>query len=150
MSYTIEITGLDKMREYFKKSPQIVGPILEKATKKAGAMIVKTEKEQAPVKTATLRRSVELEYRPIQIRVYPNSRYAEYVEYGTGLFGPNKTYITPKRAKAMVFQGKNGLVFTRRSKGQAPNPFVERTVEMTRDNVDLIFRSALVEIINTY
>src|SRR4051812_27685854 len=40
-------------------------------------------------------------------------RYPVYVHEGTGLYGPLKRAITPKRAKFMVFLGRTGLVKTK-------------------------------------
>lgn len=146
--YKIEIEGLEEMRKAFKKAPERIGPILEKATKKAGALIVRTEKEEAPAKTANLRRSIELEYTPIAVRITPTANYAEFVHNGTGIFGEKGQMIRPKKAKAMVFQGKGGLVFTKKTKGQPANPFVERTRNKTKDDIQKIFSEAQQEIID--
>lgn len=44
---------------------------------------------------------------------------AEYVERGTGLFGPHHTRIVPRHRKSLYFQSRKfGAVFADSSKGQ--------------------------------
>lgn len=148
MSLSIQVRGLDKLMKSFSKAPQIIAPVLTTATKKAGAVVVTREKKEAPVNTGNLRRSVEIDYNPIQVKITPKARYAQFVNNGTGLFGETRRYIRPVTAKALKFKGKSGIIFTRRVKGQKPNPFVERTVKGTKSEVNNIFDKALEEIIN--
>lgn len=55
----------------------------------------------------------------------PGSRkYPVYVHEGTGLYGRLNRLITPRRARAMVFVGRTGLVVRRTIRGQRPQPFM--------------------------
>lgn len=50
--------------------------------------------------------------------------YPWYVHEGTGLFGKVGQLIRPRRAKAMRFFGRTGLVFAKTVRGQKPQPYV--------------------------
>lgn len=146
-NYKIEINGLDELRKSFKKAPKKVTPILLKATKKAGALIVRVAKEEAPSKTSNLRRLIELELGNIFARITPTANYSHFVHEGTGIFGSKGAMILPKKAKAMRFQGKGGYVFIKSSKGQPANKFLDRTAKNVQREVNEIFIEAQKEII---
>ena len=56
--------------------------------------------------------------------------YAVFVAEGTGLYGPKKKLILPKKGKFLVFKGRDDdFVFLRSSKGMKPNPFHERALQ---------------------
>jgi hypothetical protein len=64
--------------------------------------------------------------------------YALYVHDGTGLYGPKKTVIRPKNAKALVFKSKvygakrgkfAGKVVVKSVKGMKPNPFLANALD---------------------
>ena len=56
--------------------------------------------------------------------------YALFVSRGTGIYGPSKNPITPRRAKALVFEIAGKKVFAKSVKGQKPNPFMEKGMEV--------------------
>jgi hypothetical protein len=145
MAYEIKIENLSELREAFKKSPQIVGRELETATKDAGKLILRIEKEEVPVRTATLKRSITMDYRPISVSIYPTVKYALPVHEGTG---PHT--ITPVRKKVLMFKVGGRKVFAKRVNhpGTKANPFVERTVDRVESPINKIFSEAMDNIIN--
>jgi hypothetical protein len=64
-------------------------------------------------------------------RIYPL-----YVHEGTGLYGRLHRLIRPKRARAMVFVGRTGLVVRRTIKGQRPQPYMEHGYQDARAYID--------------
>lgn len=89
------------------------------------------------VDTGHLRSSIkqQLVIRPegASVRVGTNVRYARWVHDGTGIYGPRREVIKPKRARVLVFRslthgqksGKfRGFVVTKSVKGMRPNPFL--------------------------
>lgn len=50
--------------------------------------------------------------------------YPYYVHEGTGLYGKLSRLIRPRRAKAMRWVGRTGLMFAKTTKGQRPQPYV--------------------------
>lgn len=66
----------------------------------------------------------------IEAKVGTNLNYAKYQELGTGLYGPNKTLIKPKNAKAMIMTDRSGNVtgWFKSSKGVHPKYFFKKAV----------------------
>ena len=142
--YEIRIQNLEELKELFRKTPQIVGKQLETATKDAGKLILKTEKEEVPVKTAQLKRSITMDYRPISVSIYPTVKYALPVHEGS-----KPHVIVPTRKKLLRFKINGKWVFARKVNhpGNKANKFVERTVSKTAQSVNKFFEKALDAII---
>lgn len=58
--------------------------------------------------------------------VYTPVEYADYQEFGTGLYGPRGAYIYPTKAKALRFRpkGATAFVFAKRVRGVRPAHFM--------------------------
>lgn len=93
------------------------------------------------IDTGNLQRSIKakLELHPggQGVRVGTNARHARYVHDGTGIYGPKRQVIRPKRAKALVFRSKTygqksgsfrGFVVVKSVKGMKPNPFLREAL----------------------
>jgi len=81
--------------------------------------------------TGTLAASIHTERMiPVGVKVGTNLRYARYVHYGTGIYGPYHRPITSKRGKYLVFWSKkyNRIIYTKKVRGQTPNPFLQRAL----------------------
>ena len=89
----------------------------------------------APFDTGLLREQLKAE--PIThpngnpgIRLYGKAKYTEWVDQGTGLYGPLKKWITPKRAKALSWVSKGGTRVTRKAvRGQPGQHFFARGLQ---------------------
>jgi hypothetical protein len=62
--------------------------------------------------------------------------YPLWVHEGTGIYGHFRRAITPRRAKAMVFVGRTGLVKTKSVRGQRPQPYMARAYDDARTYID--------------
>lgn len=60
------------------------------------------------------------------VTVGTNVAYARYVHDGTGIYGPRRRPIRPRRGKYLRFRprGSRGYVYVREVRGMAPNPFL--------------------------
>ncbi len=141
--YEIKIENLDKVLKEFEEAPEKVDKELQKGIKNIGAIITGIEKKEAPVGTGYLRRSIIFKYQPISVSIWPNAKYAKYIESGTGLFGPRHDYIRPVRAKVLAFKVKGRWVFAKKVKGQKANKFVERTAGKAEPVVNTIIDKML-------
>lgn len=67
-------------------------------------------------------------------RIGTNVKYAIYVHSGTGLYGPSHRLIVPVRKKALRWKGrgKKGYVFSKKSRGMRPNPFLENALRFAK------------------
>jgi len=144
--YTIKINNLDRVVEEFKKAPKVVNERLQNGVKNAGKTILSIEKQEAPIGQGHLRRNIQFSYSPISAMVWPSVGYAVFVNEGTGLYGPRKDYIRPKRAKVLAFKKGGKMIFTKRVAGQKANPFVERTRDKAEPKLNKIFDDMLKEI----
>lgn len=67
----------------------------------------------------------------------PGARnYPLWVHEGTGLYGRLQRLITPRRAPAMVFVGRTGLVVTKTTRGQRPQPYIREAYADARAYID--------------
>ena len=114
-------------------------------------------RERAPVRTGTLKASITYNIDKgldsLVGIVGTNEKYAPYVEMGTGIYGPSKTMIRPKKAKILAWvssgarpttaagwkraQAEGRAVFAKEVKGMRPRPFLAPAVQ---DNMDKIVR----------
>lgn len=68
------------------------------------------------------------------VRIGTGVRYARYVHDGTGLFGPRRRLIRPRRAKALTFVPRGGRrVFVRYVRGMRPNAFLKDALPAAKD-----------------
>ena len=63
-----------------------------------------------------------------------NVKYGWYVHEGTGIYGPFRRPIRPRRAKFLRFKprGSSKWVFARSVKGMVPNPFLQNALFAAR------------------
>ena len=146
MGYDIKIKNLNEIREAFKLAPNVVNDELQRGVKDAGKTLLSIEKREAPVSSGNLRRNIILDYKPISAIIFPRSKYAPFVNFGTGIFGPKKQYVRPKRAKVLAFKKGGKMIYAKRTKGMRANPFVERTAKMAQGKLNKIFDDILKNI----
>lgn len=93
------------------------------------------------VSSGRLRSSIQVQLRTVGgrgpvVRIGTNLSYARYVHDGTGLYGPKRKKITPKRAKALRFKGKrfgkSGIIFAHSVKGMHRNQFLKDALPAAR------------------
>lgn len=67
-------------------------------------------------------------YRHVMARIVNTDEAAMWVQTGTGIYGPRRRPITPKRARLLRFYGKRdgALLYLPSVKGQPANPFMLR------------------------
>lgn len=73
------------------------------------------------------------------LRIRGKAKYTQWVDQGTGLFGPLGKYITPSQGKqflAWTSRSTGKKVFARRTRGQPGQHFFRRALEAVFDRVD--------------
>lgn len=80
---------------------------------------------------------------PNQKTVKSSANYADYVNSGTGIYGPHKTPIVhPTIGKKFAFQVNGKMVYTNIIKGIKPRRFVESGMEKTQNRIpELVIHS---------
>ena len=78
----------------------------------------------APIKTRNLQKDIQVinvSSKSVTIGNTLKASYAKFVHNGTGIYGPEKRKITPKKARAL----KTPYGFKKSIKGQKANPYLE-------------------------
>jgi HK97 gp10 family phage protein len=142
--YTIEIQGLEKIKNAFKRSPKKIVLELGRAIKNSVNIIRPLMRKETPRASGLLSRSIYARVSGLEGAVGPNldvTPYAIYVHEGTR---PHE--IRPVTKKALYWKGALHPVKRVLHPGTKPNPFVERTAENSREIVNMIFARALENI----
>lgn len=90
------------------------------------------------IATGQLRSSVGVQLRSLAgapiVRIGSGVKHARWVHDGTGIYGPRRRKITPKRSRVLVFEVRGGdLVFARSVKGMKKNEFLKDALPAARD-----------------
>jgi HK97 gp10 family phage protein len=106
----------------FGNASNIVKNAKVKGLTTASLLFQTKSKQEAPVDTNNLRRNIkyQVETDGSQAKVFtdPSVKYALYQEQGTGIYGPNHSYIYPRKAKFLAWKSKTGkMIFARKVKG---------------------------------
>lgn len=128
------------------------GPLFDQAAsaflKKSALMAEGKARELAPRDKGTLGNSIthngpHKSAGLFEVKVGTNVEYAPYHEFGTGLFGPKKAPITPKKGKFMRFKSKSGqIIFTKSIKGVRAKQFMKKGIEFVKQNINIAFKEA--------
>ena len=92
--YNFEIKGIDNFIKNIDNIQNNFHEDLENLIKKYGVYLFANTKKRTPVDTGQLRRSWQLKYKKgdLSIRLYNNTEYGIYVEYGHRTRG-GKSYV---------------------------------------------------------
>ena len=87
--YNFEINGIDNFLNNINNIQNDFNGDLENLIKKYGVYLFTNTKKRTPVDTGQLRRSWQLKYKKgdLYIRLYNNTEYGIYVEYGHRIRG---------------------------------------------------------------
>jgi hypothetical protein len=128
MAVTVRFTpDRDAINDWLRGSGS---PVVREVTR-VTEEVADAVRAEAPRRTGRLKSSIRTEVRPsaatVQGWVYTDLEYGPYVQTGTGIYGPRGRPITPRRARFLVFEGRDGrLVFARQVLGQEAQPYLTR------------------------
>jgi HK97 gp10 family phage protein len=111
---TIDLTGLEKLKERLKAMPKEVAEGVDDVLSANAIAIATKAKELAPVDIGGLRSSIGQDIsKPLEKHVTVNAGYAAWVEFGTGSYAADYVGSLPAtwREFAMRFKGKTGGSF---------------------------------------
>ena len=92
MAENFEIKGLDKFIIKLNDMNVNFNKDLQKLVEKYGGLILRGVKQKTPVDSGQLRRSWQLEKGNLYVKIYNNTEYGIYVEYGHRTRG-GKSYV---------------------------------------------------------
>ena len=77
------------------------------------------------------------------VQVYNNENYIIFLDQGTGLYGPYKTPITPKKKKVLHWSKGGKDFFAKSVKGIQPRKIVEKSIKPTKRRVPQFVQMAV-------
>jgi HK97 gp10 family phage protein len=126
---------------------KIVSDEITSAMKDSTLLVEGKAKANVPKITSNLARTINSAVVPLGAEVKgivsASANYARFVEEGTGLFGPKKELIRPKTKKFMKWNGSNGPVFARTTKGQHPKHFMRDAFNSSKPLIEARFNQAI-------
>lgn len=72
-----------------------------------------------------------------------SAKYAEYLNEGTGVYGPRGQVIKPTNKKALAWGGKNGNFVRKSVKGIKGRHFVEKAIQRLDEKMPSILQQAV-------
>lgn len=137
------IIGLNKLNKKLANLTSV--QTAEKAMKTSVLLLERDAKEECPVDTGALRRSITSEVTSsderVTGRVFTPVEYAPWVHYGTGIYSPEGRTDVPWK-----YQDEKGNWHT--TYGQKPNPFMDRALYKNEGTIQEIFKKEYEEVLN--
>jgi len=148
-NYTIKLDQLDKLRDDFAKSPDVIRRETQHAMVQAVNIVKNAAQDMAPFKTGNLRRSIFTDIQDNGFRgiVGQDSNIAPYgpdIEYGT-----DAHEIVPVSKKALFWKGALNPYRRVMHPGSAANPFMAPALEQSLEKIKSAFDEAILKIIKT-
>ena len=113
---------------------------IQKPLEQACLLVENQAKENAPVQTGYLRRSITHEINGNEGIIGTNVEYAPYVEFGTGLFSSQGD---GRKDVPWRYQSADGSWHT--TSGQNPQPYLQPALLENKKNIEKIFKDTLKE-----
>lgn len=142
--FNIKIKNIDAIVRTANLSAKVLEKKLQEAINISALKITENIKEQAPIKTGALRRSIRPRFGQLKATIEPHVKYAIFVEEGT-----RPHIIRPVRKQALFWKGALHPVKSVRHPGTKKNPFFERGVEGSKDDLIKIFTDKIEEALST-
>lgn len=137
------IIGLNKLNKKLTNLTSV--QTAEKAMTGSVLLLERDSKEECPVDTGALRRSITSEVtcsdKRVIGRVFTPVEYAPWVHYGTGIYSPEGRTDVPWK-----YQDEEGNWHT--TYGQKPNPFMDRALYKNEGTIQEIFKNEYEEVLN--
>lgn len=109
--------------EAIEKAKEIIAIDIEDALKVEADRAIRGHKVKQSVTTGYLIRNIRVKATNEGVE-FSFPYYAQYLEWGTGLYGPKKKVIRPKNAKMLSWMSDGKRVFASYVKGMTPAPFI--------------------------
>ena len=145
----VSIKGVDRLTQRFNKIANIE---LRGAVNKATQLVHGQAKALAPADTGLLRESIHMQVKDtgkaVEGRVYTNTEYAAYVEFGTGIKG-NGTYPYQVEGLSLEYKDKGWAYFDEDkgewiyTKGQKAQPYMYPALKQNEKAIKQILKSGV-------
>lgn len=127
-----------------ERYPDVSAKYAMLAIQRSMVRILGAEKQSAPVFTGALRDRWNIEYGPLQGRIFSTSKYAVDVEYGTKPHTVSYDEIAPWAKKHGIPPW--AVIKSIQQKGTKANPFFQKAIDSQRTLISKEFAQALASI----
>lgn len=139
--FTIEVNGIEKIN-LTKNSKKIKKNFL----KGSGNKLYKDARKNTPTRDGTLRGAWDLNIGDNEVKVSNATKYATWVDQGTGLYGPLKKEITPRESPFLQFEIDNQIIRTFSVKGMKPREITTKTLDSYNKYAKRIFEVSIQDV----
>lgn len=151
ITYSVSIPQLPQLQAAFRQAPETTARSVTAAINRSLVGYQATAKQLAPVDSGRLRSSIQI--RPatrrgntIEGSVGTATQYAEYMERGTGIYGPSGQPIRPRRAKMLVWRSNGQWHFAKEVRGVRPRWYMRGSLQQNQGRTIGYFQQALDEV----
>lgn len=142
MSMNVEIVGLNQMIADVKRAGGNAKPLVHAALQNSATLTQKNIREEAPIKTGALKRSIQYQVSYPSATVQTQEKYGPMVESGT-----RPHLIVPKNKKALFWKGALNPYRAVHHPGTKANPFFERGVDKSEKGIFDIFTGVIERLV---
>lgn len=147
MSFTVRV----KIPVSLQQAPERLQQGVKSGLERSVGIVTNAAIQKAPRKTGNLKRSIQAE--PVQSsvglflgRTVQNktvAKYGAFVEFGTGIYGPNHTPIVPKTAPFLVWKDARGWHRVRSVRGMRARPYMRPAVEENVKRIESVIQEEI-------
>ena len=140
-SFDVDIREIAALATKVAGAQPIVKKNLHKAARAAGFAVQGNAIETAPVKTGHLKGKISTKP-PRQSGISTTVDITSHADYSAAVHDGRKE-VRPASARVLAWHGKDGMVFSMKSKAVAANPFMDRGLKSSEGQITMAFDQAL-------
>lgn len=144
-----QVIGLDSFIRDLGIAAKETKPVVEKAALAMALAVRRIAQGKVPKRSTILAQSIIADSVPYGAMTTVNEKYGEYLEYGTGLYGPLHHLIYPTTAQAMVWEEGGMRYGARWTRGMEAQPFFWPAVDEAAPGIGEQMRLAADSLIKT-
>ena len=142
-TFYVDISELTAITDKFAHAQPIVKSKLNAAARTAGFAVEGNAKTTAPVDKGYLKARIRAGT-PRQSGISTTVAITSHATYSAAVHDGRKE-VRPVRAKVLAWQGRNGMVFSMRSRAVAANPYMDRGLKASEGQITKAFDKALAD-----
>jgi HK97 gp10 family phage protein len=147
---TIEIPGLNKLKDALKRFPELTVNEASKAVQKSALTVQSNAIKEAPVNKQTgggnLRQNIRMNMTSkTRAEITSHAPYSVYVEFGTRPHDINIKY------KKVLANKRTGQIFGKHvhHPGTTANPYMQRALDNSKIKITEFFKTAMLNIVKS-
>lgn len=129
----------------FNVSEEQTNRIVKKTLDLTQTELLRNLSINSPVDTGRLQGSWMHDNQGLVRKIFTSTIYADFLDKGTGVYGPKRKPITPKKGKALKFRAGGKIIYRKSVKGIKPQHFVKASINSTKSRIQEFAIKAIQE-----